>query len=256
MLSVVYEYIHHLYVAHTAHCYSPFSFVLDTSGSDYHLDVLDILTDLQREGIVRSIVSKDFSPDLLRQATSCGFGIDSNEIACNLFHPSQYSKELQLASHELNIPLRLSCPLAGGMLTSKYAGIQREPPPWELLPVERNYVNTTITPWAKKLNEDENRWNVYQECMMDTLCDIAHKHGVSVTLVSLRWTVQLNHVASVIVPFDYEPEKLRQVFSFELDDDDMERLWKATGEADLVKKRDFLSLDNGLPDLSNTKLWL
>ena len=150
----------------------------------------------------------------------------------------------------------MSCPLAGGMLTSKYAEIQKEPPPWELLPVERNHVNHTITPWAKKLNDDDNRWNVYQKYMMDTLCDIARKHGVSVTLVSLRWAMQLDHVASVIVPSGYEPETLRQVFSFELDDDDMDRLWKATGEADLVKEPDCMDGDGGLPDLSNTKLWL
>ena len=234
-------------------CYSRFS--LDTSGSDYHLDVLDVLTDLQREGFVRSILTKDFSPDLLRQAASCGFAIDANKISCNLFNPIPYTKELQLACFDLKLPLRVSSPLAGGMLTGKYAGIQREPPPWELLPVERNYVNNTITRWAKKI-KDDNRWNIYQEYMMDTLIDIAHKHGVSVTLVSLRWAMQLDHVASVIVPCDYEPEKLRKVFCFELDDDDMDRLWKATGEEGLVVESNFMDGDSDLPDLSNTKLWL
>jgi aryl-alcohol dehydrogenase-like predicted oxidoreductase len=193
-----------------------------------------------------------------------------------LFDPTQYTKELQLACHDLNIQLRVSCALAGGLLTNKYAGIRYQPPPWNLLPIERNYLYSTVTPWAKKHDNVGDRWKAYQEHMMDTLSDIALKHRVSVTSVSLRWVMQLEHVATVVVPIckdNDEPERLRQVFRFELDEDDLDRLWKATGEAELVKEPeinpvvgieevDFEGVEHAdsdslfLPDLSRNKLWL
>jgi hypothetical protein len=94
--------------------------------------------------------------------------------------------------------------------------------------------------------------------------------------------MQLKFVASVVVacglgdisddrPFD-RPEQLRQVFRFELDEEDMDRLWEASSEAKLVKEPEFnpiVDLENVdfeamegdedalfFPDLSNNKLWL
>ena len=269
-------------VASSNQWFSFFVFMTDTKGSQYHLDVLDVLSDLQRDGLVRSIGAKDFPPDLLRKAASCGFSIATNQITCNLLDPTRYTKEMQLACEELGIQLLISSPLGGGMLTNKFANLKYEPPPWELTPTERNHLNRTVALWAKK-HSDDNRWKVYQDKMMDTLCNIALKHRVSVASVSLRWAIQLNHVASVIVtcglgdmrddrPFEW-PEQLRQVFRFELDDEDMERLWEASGEAELVKEPhfnpmvdlenvDFENKEEGdkaslfLSDLSNRKLWL
>lgn len=241
-----------------------------------------MLTDLQREGLLRSIATKDFPPQLLRSAVKCGFRIDTNQISCNLFNPSQYTKELQLACQDLGIQLLVSNPLAGDFLTSKFSDTQYEPQPWDLSPEERRILDKVVTPWAKKLDSDEHRWKVYQSKMMDTLDDIALKYRVSTESVSLRWVMQLKHVASVVVPCEMgeesddrpfeQHEKLRQVFRFELDEEDMERLWEASGEADLVKEPefnpvagldnlDFESLDEEddglfLPDLSNNKLWL
>ena len=59
-----------------------------------------------------------------------------------------------------------------------------------------------------------------------------------------------------------DPSALRQLFSFSLDDEDVERLWQISGKLD-SKNEEFNSLegiedyDNTfVPDFSNTKLWL
>jgi len=257
------------------------SLLADTKGSQYHLDVLDVLTDLRRDGLLRSIATKNFPPNLLRKAASCGFTIDTNQITLNLLNPTQYTKEMQLACADLGIQLLTSSPLAGGMLTNKFTCTKYEPPPWELTPMERRYLKEVVSPWAEK-HSDDDRWKVFQTQMMDMLDDVALKHRVSVASVALRWAMQLDHVASVVVscglghmsddrPF-VRPENLRQVFRFELDEEDMERLWEASGEARLVKEPDFnplVDLENidfdGMegdddsqffPNLSNSKLWL
>lgn len=252
----------------------------DTEDSNYHLDVLSVLQELQREGLVRSLATKNFPPDLLRKAIACGFDIDSNQILCNLLDPTRYTKELQLACQDLNLQLLLENPLAGDLLTNKFSNTEYEPPPWELASEQRNDLDTYVTPWARKHSSNDKRWKTYQTELLDTLGDVALKHRISVTSVSLRWAMQLPHVASVIVPcetreenddraFDM-PEKLREVFRFDLDKEDMERLWEASGEASLVKEPEFEPLvglenldlegveDDGffVPDFSNNKLWL
>ena len=252
----------------------------DTKGSPYHLDVLDCLMDLQRDGLIRSIGGKNIPPKLLREASACGFTMDSNQITLNLLHPTQYTCELQLACHDLGIKLLLSSPLAGGMLTNRYVSTRVEPPPWEMTPTERNYLVKVLSPWAKK-HSQEDRWTAYQHVMMDTLGDVALKHGVSVASVALRWAMQLDHVASVVVACTLEklshdchsdrPRQLRQVFQFELDEEDMERLWDASGE-ELLKTPDANPLDfakmtfedteegygekYSIPYASKQKLWL
>lgn len=274
---------HYCYLILAHHSFYYFATSTDTKGSQYHLDVLDVLSELQREGLLRSIATKNFPPDLLRKAVSCGFSIDTNAISCNLLDPTRYTKELRLACQDLNIQLIIGDPLANDMLTSKFSNTQYEPPPWELTPKERNSLGKVVAPWAEKHSKDDHRWRTYQTTMMDTLDHIALKHSVSVSSVSLRWAMQLEHVASVVVPcglgemsddrpFDL-PQKLRQVFRFELDQDDMERLWQATGESDIVKKPEYNPVagldamdiegmeeadDDSffLPDLSDSRLWL
>lgn len=228
-----------------------YSLIAGTKGSPYNLDVLDCLIDLQRDGLIRSIGGKNIPPKLLREAAACGFTIDSNHITLNLLDPTQYTHEMRLACHDLGIKLLLSSPLGGGLLTNRYFQTRAEPPPWEMTPTERNYLVKVVSPWARKHSHD-GRWRVYQHVMMDTLGDVALKHGVSVASVALRWAMQLDHVASVVVacrlgklsdgsPFD-RPRQLRQVFQFELDEEDMERLWDASGEQ-LRKTPDFNPFD-------------
>lgn len=241
--------------------------------------MLDCLVDLQRDGLIRSIAGKNMPHAFLREASVCGFAMDSNQITFNLLDPMRYTLDLRLACHDLGMNLLLSSPLAGGMLTNRFLDKRIEPPPWQLTPTERNNLSKVVTPWARKHSQTD-RWRVYKGVMMETLEDVALKHRVSLASVALRWAMQLDHVASVVVacelgessddrPFD-RPRQLRQVFRFELDEEDMERLWDASGEADLRKTPDFNPLDLNLeamergdgntlflPDASKSrKFWL
>jgi diketogulonate reductase-like aldo/keto reductase len=229
--------------------------------------------------LIRSIAGKNMPHELLREAASCGFAMDSNQITLNLLDPTRYTRDLRLTCHDLGMNLLLSSPLAGGMLTNRFLDTRIEPPPWELTPTERNYLSRVVTPWARKHTQTD-KWSVYMGVVIETLEDVALKHRVSLASVALRWAMQLDHVASVVVacglgessdgrPFD-RPRQLRQVFRFELDEDDMERLWRASGEAGLQKTPDlnpldldFEAMEGGvgnalfLPDASKSrKLWL
>ena len=105
--------------------------------------------------------------------------------------------------------------------------------------------------------DDFHHWlNYYQQQILAPLQDMAHKHSTSIAAIVLRWTLQMPHVAGTVVTRRLLPEHcfwnlqrhssqsntssssssperriqdLRQVFRFELDEQDMERLRELSG---------------------------
>ncbi|GKY98392.1 hypothetical protein MPSEU_000796700 [Mayamaea pseudoterrestris] len=233
-------------------------------GSLYHLDALDYLQDLVRDGFVRSVGAANFPISILKQAESHRFTVESNEISSNLLDPLGY---LALAKED-TVPLILSSPLAGGLLTDRYFGIKSRslfPPNLTNNIQDWSHFKTTILKWKERHDESLNRhlhqardpyadddtnemtkalsldaWPTFRTIMLDTIQDIARKHAVSMASVVLRWTLQLDKVAGTVVACriapslndvapSKRPKQLRQVFMFTLDEHDMERLLRVSG---------------------------
>ena len=229
--------------------------------SPYFLDLLDVAMDLQREGLVRSIVGNNMLPKLMRQVHECGFRTETNQLSMNLLDPTRnYNAELVTACDDTNSLLVIDNPLAGGFLTGRYHDLSRErrgePYKFELTPSERRNL-VTLHEWSQRkakiqsTNQSRKKnknpqfmspWGSFQSEMMDVLHHIALKHCVPIEAVILRWTLQQEKVSQVVVPCDvgttrnemtgtpYEQfQRLRRVFSFHLDQDDVEELWKTSG---------------------------
>ena len=160
---------------------------------------------------------------------------------------------------------------------------------WEFRLAERRQWNTHVRAWTKRKgyqssgdprDSDLCLWNIYQEELLSPLEDMAQKHGVSVASVLLRWSLQLDHVASTAVtcrlvyPDDGAKRRpraqaLREVFTFCLDDVDMAELWELSGRIEanhlhvdfneemMMESENGLLLPSGCGlDLRNSKLWL
>jgi aryl-alcohol dehydrogenase-like predicted oxidoreductase len=260
--------------------------------SPYHLDVLDYIEDLKREGLVQSVSSVNFSTKLLSAAHQSGFVLQNNQIDMNLMDPSAYmdytqQQHKQQQRDEGSPPLFVASPLAGGLLTQRFYSNKQQPfPPQELI-LSKKGLMKQLSKWAKHKDPGQaSSWRVYQSQLVETLANIALKHRVSIASVVLRWTLQLDHIASAVVVcrllHEQEREQkkktrqqeLRQVFTFELDDDDIARLWDASGyesQIDPMYDEYYMEmLENGDDyvlnddkarekhelDLSNRKLWL
>jgi diketogulonate reductase-like aldo/keto reductase len=104
--------------------------------------------------------------------------------------------------------------------------------------------------------------------MINVLYHIALKHRVTIETVVLRWTLQLESVSSIVVPWNTQEEmiedqplRLRQVFSLELDEEDVYKLWEASGceiPSMELPELDFDNLeqgDNGIFLPSDAGLW-
>lgn len=258
-------------------------------GSPYHLDVLDCVEDMKREGLVRSVSGRNLPNELLRLADSCGFHLDSNQIDFNLLDTTAYDMERRLTCDDLNTPLLVSSPLAGGLLTR--CGLKHEPNTWQLRPEEAFHIKETLPKWAERhggaSSSPSSVWSSFQSILMETLRDIALKHRVSVGSVNLRWSLQHEHIAGSVVtcrlcqkegdsgrPRKPRSQELREVFTFDLDEEDMTRLWESSNtppssdepDADDFR-REMFEEENGFfqtpqneehspIDFSKRKLWL
>ena len=103
---------------------------------------------------------------------------------------------------------------------------------------------------------------------MDTLEHLALKHQVSVASISLRWLLQLNKDNSISVgtllgmdlveeqggPAFHRHRHLRQVFTFELAEEEMQLLAKVSGYA--PEGQQVLGAEEHEIDFSNRALWI
>lgn len=218
--------------------------------SPYLLDILDILEDLKREGMVGSVGARNIPPLQLREAHANGFELHSNQLDMNVLNPTRYDTEQKLMCSDLGVSLMASSPLAGGLLCDRYRENMFEPLSTQLSLNGNRFLKTTLPDWNKRFAGDSNSnsrmtaWQRFHRNLLPALADIALKHRVSIASVCLRWLLQLKHVSSAAVSLnlmevgmnDNEDLKtsqriktFRDVFRFELDEEDMNKIWELSG---------------------------
>jgi hypothetical protein len=146
------------------------------------MEVLDYLTDLQREGLIRSITGRNLPPEFLEQAHRRGFHLDNNQIdggsllmPLECYDSDSYNKEnrnsnnnniassrrrqrmqkrpsLQETMSKTGTRLLLASPLAGGLLTERHLGKRMEPKPWEFASESerQQYISTLVPRWFRQ----------------------------------------------------------------------------------------------------------
>lgn len=210
--------------------------------SPYHLDVLNVLFEMQEEGFIGSICGAGLPWTLMNDAEACNFHLDSNQVSCNLLDPQGYLELLQTCS-DIGTKLLCASPLAGGLFTDKYLQCERRPNPSLLSEAELRHFEQTLSTWARRNGiggGPGDIWSSFHGRVLQTIQDIAFKHQVSAASVALRWSFHLDFLGSVVTGarcgLDDEdvsrfkrPKELRNVFRFDLDEEDMQRLWDVTG---------------------------
>ena len=245
----------------------------------YIFDILDVLFDMKREGLIRSLTGVNMPQSLLDDAEASGFGIDSNQISCNLLNPNQFFDQTTGLKNDSK-KLLFSSPLAGGIISEDFfINKFSSPPPYLMSRAKNWHIENSLRGWAKRHHGDNVKevrngkvWEGFHSMFYGTLKDIALKYQVSVSSVALRWAMQIGNLGSVVVSSGFNglndddrpfvrPRSLRQIYSFHLDDEDMERLWDISGKKEIIYEN--IALDDMddftgsfSPDFTNTKLWL
>ncbi|KAL3822740.1 hypothetical protein ACHAXA_001005 [Cyclostephanos tholiformis] len=235
------------------------SVVLEYRNNPYCLDVIDALFEIKREGLIRSISTKNFPPSLLRTCLECGFDVSSNDVFGNLMNTNN------LQFDNLGVSRLVSAPLGGGLFTNRYYEIKK----WEQLsPSGKKIFHTLLDSCCKVQTTSEfdrsQAWQRYR-AIVDILTDLSFRYQVSVESIALRWLLQLNEGESISVGtsmgMDMREEQggkkfsrqrdLRQVFTFSLEEYDMKQLCKVS-DLDL---RSGITVENQI-DFTSRRLWM
>ena len=232
---------------------------------------------------VRRIIDKKQveMSSFFRSAATFGFGIDAWQVPGSILNPQpQYISQFAKLSSTLNggepaMMTWLSSPLAGGLLTDRHVGKTRYPMPNKLTKIERRHFLTTLYQWGERrgvkvsatsnkvFESDQHLWRRYQQDVLDDcLGYIALKHQVSIASVALRWTIQTTPRGSAVAtcrlsPAEDEegrnkklslrnrPVQFREVFRFELDEEDIQMLNELSSQAQQQQQKPFPEFPDG-----------
>lgn len=244
--------------------------------SPYTLDVLDVLFEMQREGLIRSISANGASKNSLLTIESAGFELDSNRVFCNILDPTKYADQ----SGGEKTKLILNGPLAGGLLTDKFYNLDNRdrdkmgmPRLDILMKSELNQLDTSLyQTWRSNYQKQKgvkisksDAWRLVETNVIGAMHQMALKHNVDIASVAIRWAMQMDKVGSVTVgsslnaladndfPFT-RPRGLRKAFTFHLDEEDMGLLQEIAG-GPLIEET-YADPESLLIDMNNKKLWL
>lgn len=226
---------------------------LPASSHETTLEVLEHLIDLQEEGWIRSIGLRDVETLQLQQDIHMYFGDNID------FEQQEGSLLVQPPTSKLWVPskkVRMSNALAGDLLTDRYynnrhqdKGTSRSNHSRNPLPNLSRADMTILNEWVSRREKQRSvspwkTWNEYQDHVVEQISWIAMKHDVSMTAVALRWALESGGsmysdkddgpivstaIANVVLdgpsdlPFQ-TPRALRQVFRFQLDEEDKDIL--------------------------------
>lgn len=238
----------------------------DQQNSPHVLDILDVLLDLQRDGLVKGVGGLNFPSSLVRDANKCGFRLDSNQASCNIIDQRLFQSYQRRTDDGLL--LEASSPLAGALLTERFyhhhkTTKQKKQPPDCLTQSQSRHLNT-IKLWAN----NKYFWDVFDATLLKTIHDISLKHEVPMATVALRWVLQQHFGTAVVTTGVGRIDRSRnfcEVFTFALDDDDLMQIAQSYQKGTLSFKEDSMieeeeevkkEQEKLMVDLSDRRLWI
>jgi len=179
---------------------------------DNYVETAQILAEFQDEGKIDNIGVTNFDVEHLEEIMDAGVPVVSNQVQYSLL---DHRPESGMAEFCAKRDVSLLCygTLVGGFLTERYLG---EPDPGPAT----EFDNRSLTKY-KLIIRDTGGWDAYQN-LLETVADIADKHGVSIANVASRYVLDRPEVEAVIIgarDTSHLEDNLRTL-DFELDDED------------------------------------
>jgi aryl-alcohol dehydrogenase-like predicted oxidoreductase/enamine deaminase RidA (YjgF/YER057c/UK114 family) len=189
------------------------------------LEALEHLARLREEGLLREIGLTNFDAAHLRLAVRHGIPVASNQVCFSLLD-RRAAGDLSRVAQEEGVGLLAFGTLAGGFLSDRWVG-QPEP--------------AAIPDWSrmkyKRFIDAGGGWARFQP-LMETLAEVARKHGASVSNVASAWVLSHPAVRATIIGVrlgeaQHREDNLRAL-RLALDDDDRAAIDAAAGALDPI----------------------
>jgi aryl-alcohol dehydrogenase-like predicted oxidoreductase len=193
-----------------------------------HVEAVLHLAESQEAGKIRHLAVTNYDAKHLEEILQAGVRIVSNQVQYSVLDRRPEEALVELA-REYGFRLLSYGTVAGGFLSDRYL---REEAPLE--PLE----NRSLTKY-RLIIEEFGGWELFQDLLL-ALKSRADKYGVMIAEAAIRYIMQRPAVAGVIVGVrsGEHLERLIRLYTFELDDEDLdvidEVLSQAQGPVGLV----------------------
>ena len=190
-----------------------------TLGKPY--DVLSVLGDLQKQGKIHKLGVCNWNQHQIQPFLDRGLDITTAQVQYSVLDNRPRGDFANWCTQN-NISMVCYGSLAGGFLTDNWLG--KPDPGFE-------FSNRSLVKYRLIIDEFGS-WDLFQS-LLQTLNTIAQKYDVNLSAVASRYVIQQTAVAGAIVGARYAHHlpKTMQVFSFELDDDDMKTIQNIIDQA-------------------------
>ncbi|MGH8705038.1 MAG: aldo/keto reductase [Burkholderiales bacterium] len=187
-----------------------------------YIDAMTELAKMRGEGRIGQLGVTNFDTDHLRLLVKHGFPVMTNQVSFSLLDRRAAGRMTEFC-RESGVKLLAYGTLGGGFLTERWVG-KEEP--------------TTIPDWSKskykRFIDAIGGWKALQS-ILTAAKRVAVKHRVSVANVAVRWVLEQEAVAAVIIGARLGESEHRSdnlaLFSFALDAEDKGRLADALAKA-------------------------
>lgn len=177
-------------------------------------EVLSCLGDLQKQGKIHKLGVCNWNHHQIQPFLDVGLDITTAQVQYSVLD-NRPAGDFANWCTSRNMSMVCYGSLAGGFLTEGWMG---QPDPGF------QFSNRSLVKYRLIIDEFGS-WDMFQT-LLQVLQDIAHKHRVNLSAVASRYVIQQPAVAGAIVGARYAHHlpKTMQVFSFELDKDDMAKI--------------------------------
>ncbi len=177
------------------------------------IDVAGWLSELKDQGKIRNLGTTNFDLPHLRALVAAGIPIATNQAQYSLLD-QRAGRVLTDFCAEHHVRLFGYGVLAGGFLTERYWRVHEPKPPYE---------NRSLAKY-KLVIDEFGGWSLFQR-LLGVLREVGEKHSTSIASVAARWVLERETAAIMIgTRSDAHLDSTRQIFGFQLDQEDTDRI--------------------------------
>lgn len=179
-----------------------------------HVEAVQLLVEAQEAGKIQHLAVTNYDAKHLEEILKAGVRIVSNQVQYSVLDRRPEEALVDLA-REYGFRLLGYGTVAGGFLSDRYL---KEDAPLE--PLE----NRSLTKY-RLIIEEFGGWELFQD-LLNALKSTADRHGVKIAEAAIRYIMQRPAVAGVIVGArsGEHLERLIRIYTFELDDEDLDMI--------------------------------
>ncbi|XP_073291865.1 uncharacterized oxidoreductase At1g06690, chloroplastic [Primulina huaijiensis] len=197
-----------------------------------YLDALKHLTDLKEEGMIKTVALTNFDTERLQKILENGIPVVSNQVQHSIVDMRPQQKMAELCKLT-GVKLITYGTVMGGLLSEKFLDTNLT------IPFSGPPLNTPSLQKYKRMVDAWGGWSLFQ-VLLQTLKNIASKHGVSIPTVAVKYILDQPAVGGSMVGvrlgLSEHIKDCNSIFSLVLDEDDVNSILEVSKKGkDLMK---------------------